>query len=344
MGDGGKRIVLAVDGGNSKTLAAVADEDGAALAIERGGGSNFQTIGKRAAGSVLSALVDNALSAAGAKKVDVACYGIAGADREADFETVRGIIAPFDPAGESILVNDTSLALRAGTDHGVGVALIGGAGSNCIGRDERGRIRKAGGLGPLSGDRANASSIALDAIALAIKGADGRGPKTLLEDELKKELGLESIEDVIEFEFHDAEKRLDPGGLAPLVFAAADRGDEVALELLRDHGRSAGQAALAVLRGLFDPGEEVPLVLGGGVLQKGGNPALVETIRAEVMKEFPRVRFIVLEHHPLAGGVLMALDRIKGEPVTGAAAEKVKREIDRAVREENRDGNGGERR
>ncbi len=323
--------VLAVDGGNSKTLAVVADEGGNVLSLRRGGGSNYQTLGVKQSSLVLSRTVKEALQGAGLKSVHAACYGLSGADRGKDFAVFRKIIRGFDPAKRSVLVNDTLLALRAGTDDGVGVALIGGAGSNCIGMNRRGRIKKAWGLGPLTGDQANAGALALDAVVAAMKGIDGRGPRTALEPKLRRALGVRALEDVIEFEFRDRSRDFDFGALAPLVFEAANEGDREALRILREHGEAAGEAALAVLRGLFSPRQSVRLVLGGSVLQKGGNPALVKAVFKKVARQFPRVRMTVLADPPVLGAVLRAMDeaRIKA---TGETREKIRDGLDKKLR------------
>lgn len=320
------KFVLAVDGGNSKTLAVVADGEGRVLWLARGSGSNYQTVGAKAAAAVLARTVKAAFRGARLTKVDAACYGLAGADREKDFAMFRRIIRGFDPARKSVLVNDTLLALRAGTDDGVGVALIGGAGSNCIGMDNKGRVKKAWGLGPLTGDKANAGALVLDAVVAALKSVDGRGPRTVLEGKLKRALKVKALEDVIEFEFFDARRELDLAGLAPLLFAAAKEGDREALRILREHGEAAGEAALAVLRGLFSRSEVVPLVLGGSVLQKGGHPALVRAIRAKVKREFPRVKMVVLADPPVMGGIMRALDEA-GIEVTDSMKRRLRKEL-----------------
>jgi len=318
--------VLAVDGGNSKTLAVIADETGHILALRKGPGSNYQTIGRKAAAHVLSDLIKATLQEAGLKRLEAACYGLAGADRDKDFQAFWEIIRPFDPARKSVLVNDTLLALRAGAERGVGVALIGGAGSNCVGMDRQGRIRKTWGLGPLSGDKANAGALALDAVIAAMKGFDGRGPKTLLEKKFKQALKLDELEDIIAFEFFDSRREFNPGSLAPLVFEAADQGDEEALRILKEHGRAVAEAALAVLRALFSPDDNVPLVLGGSVLQKGSNPALVNTIRRNVRREFPKVSIVVLADPPVMGAIMRALDEAGRSP-SPAAKEKIRKEL-----------------
>jgi N-acetylglucosamine kinase-like BadF-type ATPase len=330
------KYVLAVDGGNSKTLAIVADETGGILSAHKGGGTNYQAIGRENTSRALKDIISAALSKAGVKKIEAACYGLAGADREKDFQVFRQILAPIDPARKSVLVNDTILALRAGTDDGVGVALIGGAGSNCIGMDKKGRIKKAGGLGPLTGDKANAGQLVIDAAVEALKGVDGRGPKTLIEDKFKKALGLEALEDVIEFEFADSRRGIKFGMLAPLVFEAANEKDKVALQLLREHGKAAGEAALAVMRGLFSKKQAVPLVLGGSVLQKGGNPTLIRTIKRTVAREFPRITLIKLEDPPVMGGIMRALDEI-GKPPPAGTRKKIRAELKKRLRENLKD-------
>lgn len=324
------KYVLAVDGGNSKTLAAVSDETGAVLSLVKDSGTNFQGLGKKAAGRILARVIKRALTQAGREKVDAACYGLAGADREKDFATFRELLRPLDPAAKSVLVNDTLLALRAGTADGVGVALIGGAGSNCIGSDRKGRIRKASGLGPLSGDEGSAGALVLAAIVAAMKGVDGRGPRTRLEDKFKQALGLEALEDIIEFEYADRPKEVQLASLAPLVFAAANEGDRIARQILTEQGQAVGEGALAVLRGLFSPEDEVPLVLGGSVLQRGGHPALVDAIKKMVKKEFPRVRLIVLNDHPLLGALLRGLDEL-GKKVRPEVIAKLRTELDRKL-------------
>jgi len=320
------KYALTVDGGNSKTIAIVADQTGKLLSLSRRGGCNYQSIGRKAAKNVLADVIGSAVKDAGVKKIAAACYGLAGADREKDFQVFREILKPIDPSEKSALVNDTVLALRAGAKDGVGVALIGGAGSNCIGMDKKGRIRKAWGLGPLTGDKANAGALVQDAVVESMKSLDGRGPETLLAESFRTALELDALEDVIEFEFADEMRGLHVARLAPLIFEAANQGDRVAINILKDHGRAAGEAALAVLRDLFKPSQKVTLVLGGSVLQKGSNPALVKAIEQTVIKEFPKLEMVRLKDPPVLGGVLRALDELDKK-----AAEKARPAIKKGL-------------
>jgi N-acetylglucosamine kinase-like BadF-type ATPase len=241
-----------------------------------------------------------------------ACFGVSGADREADFKTIRGLLAGVSPTARFTLVNDTLVALRAGTDDGIGVCCIGGTGANCIGRKRLGVTKKVGGLGWISGDSGSAGSIAGDALTAALQGREGRGPETLLYARLCAALDLKSLDDVIEFGFCGQIRMFDVGRLAPLVFEAAAIGDAVALDLLARHGRGVARAALCAIRALFTETEEVVVVLGGSVFQHGAHDALRDALAAELATSHPPTRLVKLEVEPVLGALLLARDAHTG--------------------------------
>lgn len=322
----GKGYVLGVDAGGTKTLALVADAEGLVLGMGRAGGGNFQSSGVRGAGESINNAISLALSQARVDRsqVSMACYGIAGADRKKDFRTIKGLLMEITPTRRFILVNDTVIALRAGTPDGVGIGLIAGTGNNAIGMNRKGRIAKVGGLGRPLGDFGSASDIGEYALFSAMRGHDGRGRPTILYKKICRLLGLKRLEDAIEFLFYDNIAQggssqpsslgwSDFGGLAFLVFEAAGEGDRVAQEILKKAGREIARAASAVMKKLFRPDEDVPIVMGGSVFQKGNHPALVRSLRASLPKSFRRIRMITLDFEPVLGAVFFCLDRLHGK-------------------------------
>jgi N-acetylglucosamine kinase-like BadF-type ATPase len=305
---------LGIDAGGTKTLAAVCDDSGRVAGTGLAGGSNYQDVGATAAARALVAATSQALERAGASSGDVvhACFGVSGADREADFKTIRAFLAGVSPTPKFTLVNDTLVALRAGTDDGIGVCCIGGTGANCIGRNRLGVVKKVGGLGWVSGDSGSAGSIAGDALTAALQGREGRGPETLLYQRLCAALDLKSLDDVIEFGFAGQIRMFDPGRLAPLVFETASIGDAVALDILARHGRGVARAALCAVRALFAADEEVVVVLGGSVLQHGAHDALRDALAAALAAGHPRHRLVKLEVEPVQGALLLARDAHTG--------------------------------
>jgi len=304
--------LLGMDAGGTKTLCALTDINGRVVGVGRAGCGNFQASGRQAAGKQLALSIDRAVEVARIRQdqIAVAFYGISGADREKDFRIVRDLLPPMNPASRMFLENDTFIALRAGAPEGVGLGLISGTGTNAIGFNQKGERMQVGGWGsPYLGDFGSAHDIAAEAIARAQRGRDGRGPPTLLYDTLVAALGVEDLVDISERNYFDSHTPLDVGSLAPLVFETAREGDTVALEILRKAGREISLAALSVLRSLFLPDAEIPVVLGGSVFQRGTHGAMVSALEDAIRKEFPKVEFKILDQEPVLGAILGAADQ-----------------------------------
>ncbi len=79
------RYLLGIDGGATKTLAAVLDVEHGALHVGRGGPSNQDAVGVQAAGRGLFEAADAALAAAGVgdTQLDAAVLAVAGTDTDA---------------------------------------------------------------------------------------------------------------------------------------------------------------------------------------------------------------------------------------------------------------------
>ena len=333
------RAVLGVDGGGTKTLAVVADETGRVLGLGRAEGTNYQGVGLVRAGIELKDAIDRAIAAAGLKPEDItaAGYGISGADREKDFDTVNSYVEPANPAPHYILVNDTTLALRAGTTDGVGVAMIAGTGSNTIGFNEKKEEAKVGGMGPITGDYGSAADIAMAGIVASAKSLDGRGPKTILVQMFCEAFGAAELLDLMDFTFVDNYKPMDVGIYAPVVFKAANKGDRVALAILRHTGRLLAHDAITCIRRLFPKdAASIHVVLGGSVFQKGENPTLVDTLTAGIKAKYPQVKVTRLTAEPVFGAVLFALDALYGKPTPADVAALADRTLKEAMSREPR--------
>ena len=82
---------------------------------------------------------------------------------------------------DSRVGNDTFAVLRAGTERGWGVAVVCGAGINCVGVGPDGRHARFPALGAISGDWGGGYDVGLAALSAAARSEDGRGPRTQLE-------------------------------------------------------------------------------------------------------------------------------------------------------------------
>src|ERR1035441_8990474 len=145
----GARFLLGIDGGATKTLAAVLDLQTNALHLAHGGPSNQDAVGARAAVEALLGAADEVIGRAGATSdgLGAAVLAIAGTDTAAVARHVRS--ARTDAW---IVVNDVVGAWATATGAGPGVAAISGTGSNVFGVGTDGRSWRAGGWGHLLGD------------------------------------------------------------------------------------------------------------------------------------------------------------------------------------------------
>lgn len=165
------RYVVGIDGGQSNTHAAVADETGAV--VGRGTAGPADELGVRADSTRLRDALSQALEAARAAAAlprettfDAVVAGLSGYDGR-----VRGV-APALPAKRLRLVHDSVTARAGAFDGAPGVVVIAGTGSFAYGVDADGREKTAGGWGYLFGDEGSAFWVAKTALIRAMHGTD----------------------------------------------------------------------------------------------------------------------------------------------------------------------------
>ena len=227
------RLVLAVDGGNSKTDLALLREDGAVLALVRGGNSSPHHLGLDGTIALLEQLHADARARAGLDGDARAAVGhllLAGLDLPVEEERLHAAV-DGRWADRLSVGNDTFAVLRAGTERGWGVAVVCGAGINCVGVGPDGRHVRFPALGAISGDWGGGYDVGLAALSAAVRSEDGRGPRTALERAVPEHFGLATPGELVEA-IHlgrVAQRRIME--LPPLVFDAA-AADPVAAAIL----------------------------------------------------------------------------------------------------------------
>lgn len=308
---GEKRVVAGMDGGASRTVCLVAEEDGALLGRGEGGPSNYHKCGLYAAKVSVRDALASALLAAGRQvgDVKVLCAGLAGVAREVDRRRFSRAFADLAPEAKVLLEDDARIALAGATENRPGIIVISGTGSIALGLDAHGRRARAGGWGHLLGDEGSGYDIARQGLAAALKSADGRGPQTSLSEKIRRELYLDSLQDLIPVLYGE---RVTPDRIAslfPLVLEAADEGDEVAESLLRRAASDLMEAVLSVARQLRTKESEPLLVsAAGGAWQSS------EMLRDEFLKrlaeDLPQARFQAALRSPEEGALLLACEAL----------------------------------
>ncbi|MEU6878703.1 BadF/BadG/BcrA/BcrD ATPase family protein [Streptomyces sp. NPDC046712] len=311
-------VLLAIDAGNSKTDVAVLGTDGRVLGAARGGGFQPPVVGVGAAVDGLAETVGRAASQAGRPLAFAhvsAC--LANADlpvEEAELTTALGARG----WSRSVRVyNDTFAILRAGLDEPRGVAVVCGAGINCVGMLPDGRTARFPAIGKISGDWGGGSGLAEEALWFAARAEDGRGEPTALAHALPAHFGLPTMYALIEA-LHLGRVPFDRRHeLTPVLFRTSAEGDTIARSLV--HRLAEEVVALSTVAlgrlGLLD--EEAPVMLGGSVLA-ARHPELDARIAELLAVKAPKAVIGVVTSPPVLGAALLALDEVAADP--GAAA------------------------
>ena len=307
------RHAIAVDGGNSKTDVALVREDGEVVITARGGGSSPQHLGVEGALAVIGGLLEQAQDEL---PVEVAELLLAGVDFPVEEDAVRAGIEQRGWAEQVSVDNDTFAVLRAGTDARWGVAVVCGAGINCVGVAPDGREARFRALGWTTGDWGGGGDVGRDAVSAAARSEDGRGPKTVLETVVPAHFGLSTpseLAEAVHFGRIDGARAIE---LAPVVFAAA--ADDAVAAGIVDHLASevVALARVAITRlGLED--EPVEVVLGGGLLRHP-TPGLLSAITRGLAEVGPTITAHSTSAPPIVGAALLALDALGAAPAAYA--------------------------
>jgi N-acetylglucosamine kinase-like BadF-type ATPase len=305
--------VLAIDAGNSKTDVAVVTAAGEVLATARGGGFRPPAVGVPAALDALAEPVARAFADAGVPSVSHVSACLANADLPVEEERLATALHAR-AWGTSVEVrNDTFAILRAGVPEPRGVAVVCGAGINCVGMRPDGRTARFPAIGRISGDWGGGWGLAEEALWHAARAEDGRGEPTSLVRTLPAYFGLPTMYALIEalhLEHIDHGRRYE---LAPVLFATAADGDRVARALVTRLAEEITVMATVALTRLDLLGEETPVLLGGGVLT-AGHTQLNDTVRDLLAGRAPKAAPRIVTASPVLGAALLGLDRLGAGP------------------------------
>ncbi|ANH91561.1 MULTISPECIES: N-acetylglucosamine kinase [unclassified Streptomyces] len=301
--------VLAIDAGNSKTDVAVVAADGSVLATARGGGFRPPVVGVETAVDVLADAVTRACAEAGVASVAHVSACLANADLPVEEEQLAAALHAR-AWGTSVEVrNDTFAILRAGVAEPRGVAVVCGAGINCVGMRPDGRTARFPAIGRISGDWGGGSGLAEEALWYAARAEDGRGEPTALVRTLPGHFGLDSMYALIEalhLEHVDPERRHE---LAPVLFATAAEGDPIARSIVERLAEEVVAMAVVALGRLDLLDEEAPVLLGGSVLA-ARHPQLDASLRERLAARAPKAVPQVVTARPVLGAALLGLDHV----------------------------------
>ncbi len=224
-----ERYFLGVDGGGSKCKASLADAEGRVLGSALSGPANpfhgiqqtLHSIESAARGALRNAgLPGSALGSL------VAGVGLAGVNLPSLYQIISEWSHPF---AQLHLTTDLRIACLGAHQSDEGAIIVTGTGS-CGFVRAGGKEHLFGGHGFPCGDQGSGAWMGLEAIKSVLLASDELGPKTQLTDVIAD---LLEARGVVIVERLSGKPSSDYARLAPLVFAAAEANDPVALEIVQ---------------------------------------------------------------------------------------------------------------
>ena len=309
-----EQLVVAADGGNSKTQVVLADRSGRVHAVVRTAGIK-NSDGIRRTAQILTDAVRAALRQADrdpATALAAGAFFLANVDVPEEEVAVRDALAAHALADTVLVRNDVFAILHAGTSRDWGVAVTVGAGINAVGRHPDGREARFLALGDISGDWGGGLTIGVAALGAAVRAGDGRGPDTILRDAVTTAFGADPEEVAVRVSRGGLARR-ELHRLARAALTAASSGDTAATAIVTRLADEVVELAGTLLRRLALLDSDADVILGGAILQ-AGNDVLLDRIRARLLDLAPGIALRVLDAPPVSGALSAALDLADASP------------------------------
>jgi N-acetylglucosamine kinase-like BadF-type ATPase len=308
-----RRLVVGVDGGGTRTRAAVLN--GAQILGEGAAGpSNPLRVGIDKGATAIREAVDKACAAALIQRDDLiaAGVGLAGIRRKDVRTRMHDTLVQTLGIKNIELVSDGDIALYGATDGRPGVVVISGTGSIAVGMNRQGKRAYAGGWGPVAGDEGSGSWIARRALQSVARATDGRGPKTALTAAACEFFQVTTPDDLSTAIYAPTITNDRIAGFSKLVIQVA-QDDDVAREILKDAGKELGKAAVTVIHKLKLDHERFQVAFIGGVFAAG--ELVTQPLIEQVMKHATKAFIDNPSFSPTVAAGRMAQENLQRLPV-----------------------------
>lgn len=293
------KIILAVDGGATKTAIKVVTGERELLSIT-GSGSNYQAIGEEKVAAELTQLLKQV--AALNVTVDAAVFAIAGIDTKQDLIVVQRIVRESIAASgvrinTYVVENDVEAAMRGLCGDQPGALVISGTGAIGYSFDGK-QVYRAGGWGHRVGDEGSGYWIGQAVVQAVFKAMDGRGAGTVLSEYVLTSKGFADTDELMNWLYRGDYRNADLASFGSLLQRAVETGDAVAIQIAKraaDELISLASTLLKPLNNSFD--RSFTFYLNGGVLKN--NAYLYERFVQGLQEIAPQIRIELCNQKPI---------------------------------------------
>ena len=293
------KYYLGIDGGGTRTTAAVSDENGNIRFKAVGKSINFYSVGMEKARENLKNIINDIYENIGEIKFESAFIGCSALDNEATKNTITALCDGVIKTEKIGMNSDVYVALASSGEDKCRVVAICGTGSIVMGIDESGNVKTKGGWGHIFGDEGSAYSIAVNALKASAMLYD-EGKITPLVKKAEEFFGVEDLRTAIDKIYsHETTKDILAGFSTKIGEIAEE--DFVAKTVIINEAHFFSKTVLALLN---EVKKCTLLSLYGGVFQ---NNVLFKNSFIEDIKEFhPDLKIEMLNLPPEEGALKIA--------------------------------------
>lgn len=297
------KLFAGIDGGQSSTVAVVADERGRILgrgtagpADEIGAGKESTRLRDALHGAFEAACADAALGPQ--RRFEAIVAGVSGYDGR-----VYGRM-PALPADRAVLLHDTPIAHAGALAGRPGVVVIAGTGSVVFGRDDAGRSWTLGGWGFLFGDEGSAFYIVREALAAMMRAQDDGDDSLAAETQaVCGFFGVASLRRLVHAFYKNEITRERLAAFAP---------EAIRLEAFQPRAVQGAKRLAMLAQHAIAAGAAARIALVGGVF---ADERFRDAVQTTIARAVPQAEIVEARYEPVYGALLLAY-REGGRDVT----------------------------
>ena len=299
------KLVMGLDVGGTKTACVIMDDRGVILGRATGGSGNTNFIPLQVAKESFRNAVEGAAKQAKIARLKCAAVVVA---TEPSPKPVAPLIRKLSDCASIEHRKEGESSMVGGLVTKVGLSLICGTGSVGWGRNARGRTDMTSCWGPI-GDEDAAYWIATQGVNAAFWAWDRRGEKTILCDMMLKMLKVTEPRGVPTPLYAGDNVRKNIASLSRMVTDAANQGDKVARDILKEGAWHIAYLLTTCAKNL-KMGDRPYQIAATGGLVADPKSRYFKLIESELRKIQPKAQLVPPKFEPVIGSCLIALDLI----------------------------------
>ena len=290
---------IGIDGGGTKTTAAVADDNGLLLKKE-GKSINFYSVGMDSARKNLRAVVSEIEAELKTDSFDAVVIGCSALDGEADGELINELCGGVINAKKIKITSDVHIALESMGESVCPCVAVCGTGSMAVGKNDAGEVLVSGGWGHIVGDEGSAYAIAIDGLRLCCEQSD-KGENTALLASALEFFNVADFRDAIDVIYSPETTKDILASFASCIGRLSQQGNETASAIITRQAERFAQTVIILLEKIKACDS---LGLYGGVLKN--NPDFAEAFCKKIKEKHPDLKLVSLDTPPEESAMKLA--------------------------------------